>query len=192
VHEPWRTAAAYLERAGRPVEHERWPLVRQSLAVNAPLASGAGRLLDAVAAVLGLRDVVSYEGQAAVELEALAGDAVAAPYPCARAGTAIAGSDLVRAAYDDRQDGRPRAEIAAAVHEGLAAAFAGACADAADAADGGTVVLSGGCLQNVRLAASLERRLAQEGFSVLTHRAVPPNDGGLSFGQAAVAAARTA
>jgi hydrogenase maturation protein HypF len=75
------------------------------------------------------------------------------------------------------------------VHEGLAAAFAAVCADVRGA---GTVVLSGGCLQNLRLAVSLERRLAQEGFRVLTHRRVPPNDGGLSYGQAAVAAARIA
>ncbi len=187
VREPWRVAAAYLERAGRAVPFERWPLVRQSLAVNAPLSSGAGRLLDAVAALLGVRDIVSYEGQAAIELEALAGDTVADPYPCRRAGGALAGGDLVAAAHDDLRDGRRRAEIAAAVHEGVASAFADACAAAGDA---DTVVLSGGCLQNVRLAASLRRRLAAHGFTVLTHRLVPPNDGGLSYGQAAVAAAR--
>ena len=188
VREPWRVAAAYLERAGRVVPFERWPLVRQSLAVNAPLSSGAGRLLDAVAALLGVRDVVSYEGQAAIELEALAADTGAEPYPCGRSGTALAGADLVAAAQDDLGDGRPRAQIAAAVHEGLAAAFAEACAAAGDDAD--KVVLSGGCLQNERLAASLRRRLTAHGFTVLTHRLTPPNDGGLSYGQAAVAAAR--
>jgi len=189
IREPWRTAAAYLERADRPVPFERWALVRQSLAVNAPLSSGAGRLLDAVAALLGVRTTVSYEGQAAVELEQLAGTVAAEPYPCRRVGDSLAGADLVRAAHDDMAAGRPRAQIAAAVHEGVAAAFAAACA----AADGPRrVVLSGGCLQNARLAASLERRLERERFEVLTHRRVPPNDGGISYGQAAVAAARTA
>ena len=183
VREPWRMAAAYLERAGRPVAWERWTLVRQALGVNAPLTSGAGRLLDAVAALLGVRDVVSYEGQAAIGLEHLAGETVAEPYPC----RGLAGAELVAAAFDDLDAGRPRAEIAAAVHEGLAAAFADACAEAAGA---DTVVLSGGCLQNERLAGSLRRRLAAHGFRVLTHHRIPPNDGGISYGQAAVAAAR--
>ena len=188
VREPWRMAAAYLERAGRPVTFERWPTVRQSLTVNAPPSSGAGRLLDAVAALLGVREEVSYEGQAAIELEVLSGDITAEPYRCGRSGDALVGSDLVAAAHDDLRDGRPRAEIAAAVHEGLASAFADACAEAAGA---DTVVLSGGCLQNVRLSASLRRRLIARGFRVLTHRLIPPNDGGLSYGQAAVAAARS-
>ncbi|HVL97607.1 MAG TPA: carbamoyltransferase HypF [Solirubrobacteraceae bacterium] len=188
IREPWRAAAAHLERAGRPVPWERWRLVRQSLAVNAPPSSGAGRLLDAVAALLGVREVISYEGQAAIELEQLAGDAEARAYPCRVAGGVIRGSDLVRAAHDDLRGGRPAAAIAAAVHEGLAAAFAAACAAAATPGD--TVALSGGCLQNRRLARSLRRRLEAAGFRVLTHRRLPPNDGGIAYGQAAVAAAR--
>jgi hydrogenase maturation protein HypF len=189
IRQPWRTAAAYLEAADRPVPWERWRLARQALSVNAPLASGAGRLLDAAAALLGVRDTITYEGQAAIELEHLAGSAEAAPYECGRDGTAIRGADLIRAAHDDLDAGRPRTLIAAAVHEGLAAAFARACSEAASPR---TVVLSGGCLQNLRLAASLRRRLEAAGFHVLTHRRVPPGDGGISYGQAAVAAARMA
>ena len=83
--------------------------------------------------------------------------------------------------------GRGRAEIAAAFHEGMAAAFAAACAEAGGAE---TVVLSGGCFQNERLARSARRRLEEAGFRVLTHALVPPNDAGVSYGQAAVAAAR--
>jgi hydrogenase maturation protein HypF len=189
IKEPWRMAAAYLELAERPVPFERWPLVRESLKVNAPLSSGAGRLFDAVAALLGVRERVSYEGQAAMELEHLAGDVAAGPYSCRSEGSVVHGSDLVAAAYDDLEAGRPREEIAAAFHEGVAAAFAAACARAADAPD--TVVLSGGSFQNLRLLASLRGRLEAEGFRVLTHRLVPPNDGGVSYGQAAVAAATT-
>jgi hydrogenase maturation protein HypF len=187
VHEPWRVAASYLERAGRPVPWERWPVVRQSLEVNAPLSSGAGRLFDAVSALLGVRERVSYEGQAAIELEHLAGGAPVAPYACAIDGGVIRGADLVAAAHDDLRAGRERVEIAAAFHEGLAAAFASACEQAGDL---GTVALSGGCFQNLRLLESLRRRLERTGFRVLTHAKVPPNDAGVSYGQVAVAAAR--
>ena len=101
----------------------------------------------------------------------------------------IRGADLVAAAHDDLHACRPREEIAAAFHEGVAAAFASACSEAGGA---DTVVLSGGCLQNLRLLVSLRARLEQRGFRVLSHAAVPPNDGGVSYGQAAVAAARLA
>src|SRR5215210_2187146 len=80
IREPWRVAASYLERAGRPVPFERWPVVRESLKVNAPPSSGMGRLFDAVAAILRVRETVTYEGQAAVELEQLAGAVGADPY----------------------------------------------------------------------------------------------------------------
>jgi hydrogenase maturation protein HypF len=187
IREPWRVAAAHLERAGRPVPWEGWTAVRESLKANAPLSSGAGRLFDAVAALVGVRERVSYEGQAAIELEHLAADAPAVPYDCAVREGVVRGGELVLAAHDDLACGRPRREIAAAFHEGVAAAFALACAEA-----GGprTVALSGGSFQNLRLLASLTRRLEAEGFDVLHHRFVPPNDGGVAVGQAAVAAAR--
>jgi hydrogenase maturation protein HypF len=189
VREPWRIAAAYLERACRPVPWERWAIVGQSLGVNAPLSSGVGRLFDAVSALLGVRERVSYEGQAAIELECLAGDIVADPYECLVEDGVIRGADLVAAAHDDLRAGRDPAEIAAAFHEGVAHAFANAC-KLAGGAD--TVALSGGCLQNLRLLESLRGRLTAAGFRVLTHSAVPPNDAGVSYGQAAVAAARLA
>ena len=187
IREPWRTAAAYLERAGRPVPFERWPLVRQSLAVNAPLSSGMGRLFDAVAALLGVRERVSYEGQAAIELEQLAGDLRAEPYECSLEGSTLSGADLVRAAHDDLAAGRAPAEIAAAFHEGVALAAARACEAAAEPR---VVALSGGTFQNLRLLASVRRLLEERGFAVLSHERVPPNDGGVSYGQAAVAARR--
>jgi hydrogenase maturation protein HypF len=137
IREPWRVAAAYLEAAGRSVPLERWPLVRESLKVNAPLSSGTGRLFDAVAALLGVREEVTYEGQAAIELEQLAGATAAEPYEW-RFGE---GAGLVRAAHDDLAAGRPREEIAAAFHEAVAAASATSCAEVAEPR---TVVLSGG------------------------------------------------
>jgi len=187
VREPWRVAAWHLERAGHPVPWERWAVVRESLKANAPRSSGAGRLFDAVAAILGVRERVTYEGQAAIELEQLAGDVVAAPLPCRVRAGIVHGGDLVIAAAEDLADGRDRAEIAAAFHEGVAAAFARACGEIRGPR---TVALSGGCLQNRRLSTSLTRRLEVMGLRVLHHRRVPPNDGGIAFGQAAVAAAR--
>ncbi|MDQ3890865.1 MAG: carbamoyltransferase HypF [Actinomycetota bacterium] len=189
IREPWRTAAVYLERAERPVPFPRWDVVRASLRVNAPLSSGMGRLFDAVAALLGVRERSTYEGQAAIELEELAGETEAEPYPCALEEGVIAGAELVRGAHDDLVAGRPRAEIAAAFHETVAVGAAEACADAGDSS---TVVLSGGSFQNLRLLAATRQRLQELGFRVLTHRLLPPNDGGISYGQAVVAAARLA
>jgi hydrogenase maturation protein HypF len=180
IREPWRVAAAHLERAGLPVPWPRWPLVRESLKANAPLSSGMGRLFDAVAAVLGFSGETTYEGQAAIELEQLAGDEQAEPYAW-RFGDASALVSIVRF------DRRPAPVVAAAFHETIAAAAAAACAEVGEPR---TVVLSGGTFQNVRLLRSTRERLEALGFRVLTHRLVPPNDGGISYGQAAVAAAR--
>ena len=183
IREPWRVAAVQLELAGRPVPWPRWREVRASLAANAPLATGMGRLFDAVAALLGVREAVTYEGQAAIELELLAGETAAEPYAW-RFGR---GADLVAAIHDDLAAGRDRSELAAAFHETVAAASAAACAEAAEPR---VVVLSGGTFQNLRLLDSTRRRLEEHGFQVLSHRRVPANDGGVSYGQAAVAAAR--
>jgi len=182
VREPWRIAAAHLDRAGLPVPWPAWEQVRESLSVNAPLASGMGRLFDAVAALLGVRERISYEGQAAIELELLAGDTPAEPLPWRFGAT----TDLVTDCYLLLRAGRSREEIAAVFHETVAASAAEACR----ACGGETVVLSGGSFQNRRLAASTRARLEEAGFRVLEHRLVPANDGGISFGQAAVAARR--
>jgi hydrogenase maturation protein HypF len=184
VREPWRVAAAHLERAGLDVPWPAWHAVRASLAVNAPLSSGMGRLFDAVAALLGVRDRVTYEGQAAIELELLAGFTAAKPWPW-RFGETTA---LVVRVADELATGRPRAEIAAAFHETVAASAAAVAY--AHAGTCPTVVLSGGSFQNQRLAAATRACLEAFGLRVLEHRLVPPNDGGISYGQAAVAARR--
>jgi hydrogenase maturation protein HypF len=132
---------------------------------------------------------VTYEGQAAIELEHLAGDVTAAPYGCAIGDGRIRGGELLAAVCDDLAEGRPRAEIAAAFHEGVALAAARACQEVGEPT---AVVLSGGTFQNLRLLASTTRRLEEHGYEALCHRRVPPNDGGISYGQAAVAAARMA
>jgi hydrogenase maturation protein HypF len=185
IREPWRVAAAHLERGGLPVPWPEWHLVRESLKLDPARSSGMGRLFDAVAAVLGVREEVSYEGQAAIELEQLAGETAADPYPWRFGAT----TDLVTVCYSEVRRGRAQAEVAARFHETVAAAAAQACADAGGP---GTVVLSGGSFQNLRLLASTRRQLEALGFRVLSHRRVPPNDGGISYGQAAVAARRIA
>jgi hydrogenase maturation protein HypF len=131
----------------------------------------------------GAAEFGTYEGQAAIELEQLAGETQAEPYPW-RFGL---GAELVAAVREDLDAGRDPAEIAAAFHEAVAAAEA--CAEVDEPS---TVVLSGGTFQNLRVLRTTTERLEKLGFSVLTHRLVPPNDGGISYGQAAIAVARTA
>ena len=143
-----------------------------------------GRLFDAVAAILGVRERVSYEGQAAIELEQLAGDEPAEPFEW-RFGETTA---LLAACHAELRRGRPREEVAARFHETVAAGAAAACAETGEP---GMVVLSGGSFQNLRLLGSTTARLEVLGFRVLSHRLVPPNDGGISYGQAAIAARRS-
>jgi hydrogenase maturation protein HypF len=185
IREPWRVAAVHLEQANLPVPWAQWEIVRESLKLRPPLSSGMGRLFDAVAALLGVRDRVSFEGQAAVELEYLAGTGAAEPYRW-RFGDA---TGLVATCHAELRAGREPSEIAARFHETIAWGAAAACADAGGP---GTVVLSGGTFQNLRLLDSTRRRLETLGFRVLSHRLVPPNDGGISYGQAAIGARRIA
>ena len=164
--------------------------------LNAPLASSAGRLFDAAASLLRLRDVAEYEAQAAIDLEIAAGDRRAAPLP---ARVACVDGILV---YDPRPtlvallegvaSGRPPGVIAAAFHETIAEVTRELVAAAAAETGLRTVCLSGGVFQNRRLASTLLRRLGRDGFDVFINRRVPVNDGGISYGQAAVAAARMA
>ncbi|MDI4658932.1 carbamoyltransferase HypF [Xanthobacter autotrophicus] len=206
--EPWRVLLAHLDRAlGRAaVDHDPRlaalfagkPLLTlramMDKGLNAPLASSAGRLFDAVAALLGLApDRLSHEGEAAMALEAAA-EGEAPPYPFAWQADAepaeIDPAPLFTALMADLHAGRPRAAMATAFHTGLAEAFAGAAAQVAAAEGLTAVALSGGVFQNARLLAATLRRLEACGLIPLVPAAVPANDGGLALGQAVVAAAR--
>jgi hydrogenase maturation protein HypF len=160
------------------------------------VTSSAGRLFDAVAAILGVRDAVNYEGQAAVELEQLADPAERAAYPARITGTGsgaelvLAGTDLVRAAVEDLDAGVAPPLVAARFHNGLAAATVAACRGVRGATGLEAVALSGGVFQNLLLLERVVAGLEADGFRVLVHSRVPPNDGGISLGQAAVAGAR--
>jgi hydrogenase maturation protein HypF len=207
VREPWRMAAAYLRAAGyRDVpaaaaalaarQGQRWAQLGALLdsGLNAPPTSSAGRLFDAVAALLGLRDRVSYEGQAAIELERRVDHAETGRYPARLDGELIHGADLVAAVLADLAEGVPTGAVAARFHNGVVDVLARACAAVRDGEGPGrgldTVALSGGVFQNVVLTRRLAARLRADGFAVLTHHRVPPNDAGISLGQVAVAAAR--
>ncbi|QKW40679.1 carbamoyltransferase HypF [Actinomadura sp. NAK00032] len=196
IREPWRMAAAYgvpedLPVAGRP----SWPTVVEMARrrVNAPLTSSMGRLFDAVAAVLGVRDRVNYEGQAAIELEQRADPSEGAAYSAAITGSApftVAGSDLLNAAVTDLRAKVPVSAIAARFHNGIAALVVDAASRIRERTGLATVALSGGVFQNMLLLERTASGLTAAGFDVLTHHRVPPNDGGISLGQAAVATTR--
>jgi hydrogenase maturation protein HypF len=219
IRQPWRMAAVYLDAAyggeppagltvaGRNAGQWQDVLAMSRRGVNAPLTSSAGRLFDAVAALLGVRDTINYEGQAAIELEQWADPAERGAYRAAVepdvAGSGsvggpvgvtgplrVRGADLVRAAAEDLLAGAAPAVIAARFHRGVAAAVVAVCVKLRDRSGRGTVALSGGVFQNLLLLGHVVDGLEEAGFRVLTHARVPPNDGGISLGQAVVAGAR--
>jgi hydrogenase maturation protein HypF len=198
-------AAAYLDagQAGDRVDqldvrrrHQAdWPTIVAMAAkgINSPLTSSAGRLFDAAAAVIGVRDAINYEGQAAVELEQLADPAETGAYPAAiEAGHPFQarGGDLINAVLDDLAAGTSPAVVAARFHHGVAALVEAGCAATRDRHGLDTVALSGGVFQNLLLLRAVVRRLRARGFRVLVHSRIPCNDGGISLGQAVVAGAR--
>jgi hydrogenase maturation protein HypF len=207
IRQPWRMAAAYLDAAcpeGPPGDlavmmrnEKHWAdvvaLARSGL--QAPVTSSAGRLFDAAAALLGVRDAINYEGQAAIELEQLADPrersgyrATITPGPVLE----VAGADLIRAVCEDLAAGTAPSVIAARFHRGVAGIIGECCLLLRERTGLGTVALSGGVFQNVLLLGMVADRLEAQGFRVLTHQRVPCNDGGISLGQAVVAAARDA
>jgi hydrogenase maturation protein HypF len=199
AREPWRMACAWLVAAGAEggvpaalrdaVEPDRWAAVARLAATGfaAPVTTSMGRLFDAVAALCGVRAAVTYEGQAAIELEAAADPGERGSYPL---GADLDARALVLAVRDDVRAGVPVRAVAARFHRAVAGATASACEDAADAAGLDVVVLSGGVFQNRLLLTWTAERLEARGLRVLVPERLPANDGGIAYGQAAVAAAR--
>jgi hydrogenase maturation protein HypF len=157
--------------------------------VASPLTTSVGRLFDAVAALCGLRTDVNYEGQAAVELEAVADTAERDAYP-------LPGTDLldaretILAILADLGAGVPVPTVSARFHNGMAQGAARACAEIRRTEGIDLAVLSGGVFQNRLLLERTAEALEGAGLRVIIPRLLPPNDGGIAFGQAAVAAAR--
>jgi hydrogenase maturation protein HypF len=205
IKQPWRMAAAYLDEAydGDPPKgldvlqrnESQWDdvLAVARVRLNSPLTSSAGRLFDAVSAILGVRDVINYEGQAAIELEQLAEPAERSGYLASIAGTeqlVVSGSDLVRFVAEDFLAGTEPAVVAARFHNGMADAIVRCCGELRDSTGISTVAMSGGVFQNLLLLTRVVEGLRDNGFRVLTHARVPTNDGGISLGQAVIAAAQ--
>lgn len=205
IRAPWRMAVAYLDAAyadelpvGHPLlqRHAReWASVHALVrsGVHAPLTTSAGRLFDAVAALVGVRDEVSYEGQAAIELEQLVGTEDHGAYPLrVRPGPPVVlrTTDLIRAVVDDLAHGGTASEVAGRFHAGLAEGIVSAATRVAGDAGLSDVALSGGVFQNVVLTRRVVDGLTRAGLRPLTHHRVPPNDGGISLGQASIAGAR--
>jgi len=208
VRQPWRVAAVYLQRAYgeaflevdipfvRRMDRSSWRVLAQMIGrgINSPQTSSLGRLFDAVAALLGIRNEVLYEGQAAVELEVLATrtDCLQS-YPFAledRTPATLDVAPMIRAIVNDIQRGVPASQIARSFHRSIAELLATVCLRVREQTGLSVVALSGGVFQNRLLLEQLTTRLEEMAFQVYRNRRVPPNDGGVSLGQATIAAAR--
>ena len=159
---------------------------------SAPLTSSCGRLFDAVSALCGLCPAITYEGQAAIRLENIQDRSATKtpPFPLRERGGLW---ELDTAAFflhllERREAGVPVPSLAREFHLGLAEGLADLALAASRRCGVRTVALSGGVLHNRTMALLLPEALARRGLRPLTHRALPPGDGGLSFGQAAWAA----
>jgi hydrogenase maturation protein HypF len=212
AREGWRMAVAYLAAAGALDETPpRWisessdaPTDRQWRLVSrlatgetaAPVSTSAGRLFDAVASLLGVAQVSSFEAEAAMRLEALA--APLSHIVAAEAVDTLAGADglvldtvrLVAALVRERGRGRPVDELAAVFHESLAQGISRVCVRLGSELGIDRVALSGGVFQNALLLARVEQLLRERDLVVFANHEVPANDGGISLGQALVAASR--
>lgn len=214
TREPWRNAYAHIVRAiGWAEARAAWPhlpmmefMATKPLSVldamttrrlNAPEASSAGRLFDAVAATVGIcRERANYEGQAAIELEALASEAMDDPRARPYAFDLLEGTPmqlsfapLWRALLGDIAESLPVPIIAARFHMGLAEAVAGLVQRLVQAENLNTIVLTGGVFQNRLLLEAVSAALTQAGLRVLIPAELPANDGGIALGQAVIAAA---
>lgn len=209
VREPFRMALSYLYSAcGDALFSLDLPFMEEIPAgdrklflsmlerrINSPLTSSCGRLFDAVAAIIGLRNRVTYEGQAAIELEALAEQGQARDhYPFTllegEGGLLVDFAPMVRALANDVAIGAGGAEMARMFHNTVASAIAEVCGRIRTETGADRVALSGGVFQNRLLSEGVYDLLEASGFRVFVQRLVPPNDGGLALGQAIIAGRR--
>ncbi|MFI5096005.1 MAG: carbamoyltransferase HypF [Candidatus Acidiferrales bacterium] len=209
IREPWRMAVSYLaHHFGREFLKLDIPFVRQlnrpkvdlllrmmEQGVNSPLTSSCGRLFDAVAALIGIRQEVNYEAQAAIELEmAMASSKEETAYPMKLVSEddhwIVSTRPLFETLLADLGRNLPVGAISRRFHNGLVEGFVELATLLRNKTTLNRVCLSGGTFHNIYLSERLEARLSEAGFEVFTQKEVPSGDGGLSLGQALVAAAR--
>ena len=202
IKKPARTALALLwslgidwdERLASVLEfsESERTLLRTQLEkkINTPVTSSMGRLFDAAAALAGVRQRVNYEGQAAIEFESLADSAEAESYSFALNQDEVQVRSAVEALIKDVMAGVPISKISARFHHGLAEGVRMVVRKMSEDSGIREVALSGGVWQNITLLRRTLSLLHADGFEVYIHREVPPNDGGLSLGQAVIAASR--
>jgi hydrogenase maturation protein HypF len=202
IKRPARTALALLWHLGLDWDEELAPLkdfsaeelviLRAQLEknINAPLTSSMGRLFDAAAALAGVRQSVNYEGQAAIEFEALADEAEAESYAFGVEAGRVGVRSAVEALVRNVRAGVPIPKISARFHNGLAQAVREMIRKISRETGIRSVGLSGGVWQNITLLRRTLTLLREDDFKIYIHREVPANDGGLSLGQAVIAAAR--
>ena len=201
VREPWRMGAAYLERIygdlegleipfTKRVDRERWSQMRLAMRaqINSPPCSSMGRLFDAVSAILGVRDTVNYQGQAAVELEQMVDEGEMGEYSfetLEEHGTLIVNPDpVIEAVVEDIRDKESPSVISARFHNAVARVISRMAQRIREGYGLSDIFLSGGVFQNHVLLGRVWDILREDRFRVHTHHKVPPNDGGISLGQA--------
>ncbi len=209
IKEPWRMAVSYLFGIFgetlvdldvpfvRGLDRHRLDVLRVALekGINSPLTSSMGRLFDAVSALIGVRDRIHYEGQAAVELEQVAEEDCSDSYHFEiEKGTPleINPEGVFRDIIEDLRNGASAGRISAKFHNGVSEMIAEVCGQIRDRTRLEEVALSGGVFQNRMLLERTVPLLEEQDFSVYTHHQVPPNDGGISLGQAVVAMRKVA
>jgi hydrogenase maturation protein HypF len=199
IRAPWRMAASYkLDTFGAgSLTDPRERIIRQMIErkVNTVPTSSCGRLFDAVASIIGLRHEVNFEGQAAIELEMIADEALEDAYPFAFEGESIDFRPAIEriardAAASQSREREGAGVIAARFHNTVAAAIVETCLRIRRESGLRRVCLSGGTFQNVLLVSRAVAGLRRNGFDVFLHSRVPPNDGGIALGQAAIAASQ--
>jgi hydrogenase maturation protein HypF len=202
IREPWRLAAVYLQKTFgdeflnldlpfvQSLNQKEWKTLQSMIlsGTNCPETSSMGRLFDAVSAILGLRNSVNYEGQAAIELEMIADRKAARNYEFEIAESGVIRSEaVIRKAVEDLLNGIPASQISAGFHLAVVDLIVKIARATREERKLNRVALSGGVFQNMFLLERVCRKLETEGFEVLTHSRVPANDGGISLGQAAIA-----
>ncbi len=206
IREPWRMAAVYLQQAFgdefvnldlpvvKDLEQRGWTTLRSMVATrtNSPETSSMGRLFDAVSSLLGVRALVNYEGQAAIELEAMVDRDCTEGYEFKHSSkeNVVEAQDVIRSAVEDLLDGFPASIVSARFHLAVARLIVSIAKKVRSERRLNRVVLSGGVFQNVFLLEKTCELLQASGFQSFTHARVPTNDGGISLGQASIANAQ--